>query len=228
MRPLFGTSFHPLDAQPPRRPIFFFFFFFLGENIFCHQRSSSQKQNASPQLWAIHKSCHVIRWHGRGAPVPLDGIRHQKRCTRSRGGGLSQPKKKEKREQRQQRNYLRVINSDSKAPDTDLLSLIRSFKVIVLKEVGGGEGGRGGDVCGHVGGYWNALSNICASCSSLSAEWNASQRHRRDGHRGESRGRGSIRLLASLHLFFYRAAYVTLEKAIINDNNRIDVSTIVD
>ena len=56
---------------------------------------------------------------------------------------MSQPKK-EKREQRQQRNYLRVINSDSKAPDTDLLSLIRSFKVIVLKEGEGGGRGRGG------------------------------------------------------------------------------------
>ena len=58
--------------------------------------------------------------------------------------GVVATQKKEKREQRQQRNYLRVINSDSKAPDTDLLSLIRSFKVIVLKEEGGGRGEGGG------------------------------------------------------------------------------------
>ena len=67
--------------------------------------------------------------------------------------GVVATQKKEKREQRQQRNYLRVINSDSKAPDTDLLSLIRSFNVIGLKEGEGGGRGEGGDVCGHVGGY---------------------------------------------------------------------------
>jgi len=118
-----------------------------------------------------------------------------------------------KRGQRQQRNYLPVINSDSKAPDTDLLSLIRSFNVIVLKERG--DAAMSVDIEMH-----SPISALLVALY-LRNETPANDTEETSGGKEAH----SIRLL---FIFFYRAAYVTLEKAIINDNNRIHVSTIVD